>query len=424
MTDAGADWRAVLAGRDADAARTVAHQVGCRLRDAHLPSPSSEYERWRPAELARGHPGFAVAFSQLDACFPGEGWGAEATAQLGRAVDSLRRDRTAQTGLISGLAGLAFAADLVGRQANAQLLSTLDGLIRRRTEPILRRADGTRTGVAEHDVDVVSGLAGIGAYFLTRADRAALGPILERLAALLGRGGAVPAWYSPVELLPEDDRADFPLGRMNCGLAHGVPGPLALLALATTVGADAVGLLDAIEQASSWLVDRAVEDEWGINWPAFVRVGADRPEPPARAAWCYGAPGVARALWLAGAALEDTCLRDVGVAALEAVHRRPPEARHIDAPTFCHGRAGLLQITLRMANATGSPTLRAAGEELAHELAREFRPDWILGYRDLDPAARPVDQAGLLHGAAGIALVLLAAATHVPPRWDRLFLLS
>jgi hypothetical protein len=34
------------------------------------------------------------------------------------------------------------------------------------------------------------------------------------------------------------------------------------------------------------------------------------------------------------------------------------------------------------------------------------------------------DQPGLLDGAAGVALVLLAQATGVEPSWDRLFLLS
>jgi hypothetical protein len=339
-------------------------------------------------------------------------------------VDALRRDRDVQTGLFSGLTGLAFAADLVDRAAHAKLLSTLDGLIVRRSEPILKRIDGSASGVAEYDLDLVSGLTGIGAYLMAREHGEALRPILDCLAGLLGRSDEVPVWHAPPELLPDDERAGCPRGRLNCGLAHGMPGPLVLLALAKAAGVDEPRLGEAVEQASAWLVAQAFEDEWGINWPAFVRVGSDRPEPPARAAWCYGAPGVARALWLAGAALEDARLRDIAVAALEAVHRRPPAARRIDAPTFCHGRAGLLQITLRMANDSGSQTLRAAGEELALDLARAFRPEWILGYRDLDHAGRPVDQAGLLYGAAGIALVLLAATTPVPPPWDRMFLLA
>ena len=40
------------------------------------------------------------------------------------------------------------------------------------------------------------------------------------------------------------------------------------------------------------------------------------------------------------------------------------------------------------------------------------------------PCARRVDKPALLDGAAGIAMVLLAASQPVAPWWDRLFLLS
>jgi hypothetical protein len=48
----------------------------------------------------------------------------------------------------------------------------------------------------------------------------------------------------------------------------------------------------------------------------------------------------------------------------------------------------------------------------------------VLGFRSLEPAGNAVDQAGLLDGAPGVALVLLAAATDAEPTWDRLFLLA
>ena len=338
----------------------------------------------------------------------------------------MREEPAAPTGIISGLAGLAFAADLVDRNGYAKLLSTLDGLIARRAEPILKRTGARESGVADNDIDVVSGLSGIGAYFLARGNVGSLRPILERLVRLVRADGAVPAWHTPPELLrDEETRRGFPAGQLNYGLAHGLPGPLALLALSSRAGIDVPGLADAIERASCWLVDHAVEDEWGLNWPGLVPVGADpTAQPPTRAAWCYGAPGIARALWLAGVALEDPRLQAAAVDALETVHRRPPEARRLDEPTFCHGLAGLLQITLRLANDSGSPDLGVAGQELAEEIVGWFEPDSLLGYRGLDPFGSPVDQAGLLQGTAGIALVLLAAAAPVAPSWDRVFLLG
>ena len=51
-------------------------------------------------------------------------------------------------------------------------------------------------------------------------------------------------------------------------------------------------------------------------------------------------------------------------------------------------------------------------------------PDRALGFRAIEPGGNRVDQPGLLDGAPGVVIVLLAASTSVEPTWDRLFLLS
>jgi hypothetical protein len=48
----------------------------------------------------------------------------------------------------------------------------------------------------------------------------------------------------------------------------------------------------------------------------------------------------------------------------------------------------------------------------------------MLGYRSWEPSGRKIDQPGLLDGAPGVLLVLLAASTTWEPRWDRAFLLA
>ena len=143
-----------------------------------------------------------------------------------------------------------------------------------------------------------------------------------------------------------------------------------------------------------------------------------------RAAWCYGAPGVARALWLSGQALEDNALCDLAVDAMAAVYRRPMADRQIDSPTFCHGVAGLLQVTLRFAQDTGQPLFRDAADVLCRQVLSEFSPDHALGFCSIEPEGNRVDHCGLLDGAAGVAMVLLAASTEQAPDWDRVFLLS
>jgi lantibiotic modifying enzyme len=113
--------------------------------------------------------------------------------------------------------------------------------------------------------------------------------------------------------------------------------------------------------------------------------------------------------------------------ACRAAERPEAETKVVDAG-FCHGTAGLAHLYNRMYQATGEPRLgRAAVHWLERtlewcRLAEDGGGWWVAG--SADPRQGPWTGIDLVHGAAGIALVLLAAATPVEPVWDRMFLLS
>jgi hypothetical protein len=243
---------------------------------------------------------------------------------------------------------------------------------------------------------------------------------------LVLNGNGVPRWHTPVAMLwDERTKEAYPNRFLNCGLAHGVPGVLAFLAIAARQGAGTVpGLREAIVAAGNWLEQNRLDDHWGVNWPTAVplalvdngggpELSADSavsaPDGPGRCAWCYGSPGIARALWLAGEAIDDAGFRELAISAMECVYRRPIAARQIDSLTFCHGVAGLFT---------------EQGRVLASQILAGYRPETLLGFRDLEASGNEIDQPGLLDGACGIALVLLASAMPFQPVWDRLFLLS
>jgi lantibiotic modifying enzyme len=199
------------------------------------------------------------------------------------------------------------------------------------------------------------------------------------------------------------------------------------------------GLNEVLEHTVNWICENQLNDEWGINWPSALQVeemvtlggktlrvanSASAVYGPSRCAWCYGAPGIARAVWLAGEALGREDYRDLAISAMEAVFRRPIARRSIPSPTFCHGVSGLLQIALRFANDTDRPVFVEESRRLTEQLLERYSPDSLVGFRNLEVEGSEVDQPGLLDGASGVALVLLAAATEVDPTWDRLFLLS
>ncbi|MBC2879652.1 MULTISPECIES: lanthionine synthetase LanC family protein [Streptomyces] len=363
MTDAA--WSPLLPARDRAA---VLDRLAAAARPHRVP------HRVRP-DLADGGAGLALAYRWLDRALPGRGYGALAEGYLAAALRGYARCG-ASPGLFGGAAGLAFAAWSLSHDAPAAHRQVVDaaGAWARRA------ADGP---YAPRAVDVVAGLTGAGAYLLCRRDDPAAAEALRTVLAALSR-------------------TRFP-DRPDPGMAHGIAGPLALLALALELAADVAvpGQREAAARLAAALVAGRADDAWGPDWagPATGR--------PLRASWCRGGPGIARALWLAGTALGDDGPRGLAVRALKAALRRPPARRRVDGdPGLCHGMAGLLHVTARFARDTGDPELAGAAARLA---------------------AGPLPSGGgpgFLDGAAGVTLALLGAATDVEPGWDRALLLA
>lgn len=451
-------WHSLLKPDQAANVATVAHEVAACLREqkqvenalAAAPQQTAfpKSVHWRPYGIAQGNAGLAVLSSYLDSCFPQECWDVIGHQHLEVAAQAAEAQVNVPIGLFSGLSGLAFAAWCLskGGVRYRKLLAVIEEILLSQTIALAESLHHQKNGLGVHQFDLISGLTGVGAYLLCRREEprpaAALQAVLHSLVKLTTEEAELPCWHTPPHLMFDETMARlYPNGNLNCGLAHGIPGPLALMALAQRSGVPIEGITDAIERVASWLLQNRLDDSWGVNWPTAVplrpasapavfETGTDCSQPsfaavsPSRTAWCYGSPGVARSLWLAGEALNCSEYRELAIAAMEGVYRKPLAARQIDSPTFCHGVAGLLQITLRFAHDTGLPIFTNNAMTLSEQLLSRYEPKSLLGYRSLEPGDRAVDQPGLLDGASGVALVLLAAATDIEPTWDRLFLLS
>jgi lantibiotic biosynthesis protein len=392
--------------------------------------------RWDPYGIAAGDAGLAVMCAYLDACMPQEGWDSAGHGFVTAAARAAEEAPWLPSSLFGGLSGLAFAVASLSRNGDryGRLLATLD----RALAPQAALAGMSLRGAGPFPVgefDVISGASGVGAYLLWRDPHSVLPDVLRGLVSLADATTGTPRWSTPPHLLGDESaRRQYPSGNANCGLAHGIPGPLAVLALALRAGREVPGQREAVHRLAEWLVAHRVDDRWGVNWPTAVPLPPPetpytdtdplRALVPSRCAWCYGSPGVARALWLAGDAVDDAGLRELAVEAMLAAVRRPVAQQYIDSPTFCHGVAGLLQIVLRFANDTGLPAFSRAADDLVERLLVAHEPERPLGYASLEPGPNPVDRPGLLDGAPGVAMTLLAAATDTRPTWDRLFLLS
>jgi hypothetical protein len=363
---------------------------------------------------------------------------------LGTALLDIERAHRGLTGLHAAHRKLAVSGPLIdGDQANLFLgapamayvlhmaaagsdryggaLHTLDEVVaahtRRRLAAANARIDQRRHATfAEYDL--FRGLTGIGALLLRRKPASQeLRRVLEYLVRLTepvagADGQPRPGWW--VGHAPASNQAATPGGHANVGLAHGITGPLALLALAKRRGVTVNGHAEAMQRMLRWLDRIRQSDHRGTRWPRWVSKAGPAPTHVAAPSWCYGTPGIVRAQQLAAIVLgDDDRKRMVERALLYCL----ADARQLDLLTgrgLCHGVGGLIRTVQRVAGDADQP----------HAL-KAFN-DWLQRAPDRFLAAEPPQQSGFIDGTAGASLAFQIAEPDTFPAtdWDACLLLS
>jgi lantibiotic modifying enzyme len=279
--------------------------------------------------------------------------------------------------------------------------------------------------------DVLHGLAGIGVYALdrlpARAGHLMLDLIVRRLDELGERKEGGLAWFTPPEGI-----AHVPEGEFCLGVAHGTAGVMAFLARAARVPAIRKRTLSMLEAATPFVLAQRLRGEGGGGFPAWVTRGGAS-SGPARLAWCYGDLGIAAALLAGGRATGRPEWQAEAVTLALGAHARSPEHNRVRDATLCHGAAGAGHVFNRLYQATEDARLAEVARHWFARALGDFRrpgqgvagflPHGLLHADVGDPSPSHPD-SGLLTGACGIGLALLAAATAIEPRWDRVLMLD
>ena len=383
----------------------------------HLSAPDARPASWPGQSLAEGAAGVALLHIELAAVGRSDsdfqcvrGWLKQATGQGISVGDN--------AGLYFGAPALEFvlraaAPHLSGITDDAlpRLEAATDAVVRNRLHiAAQRRARGSLSALAEFDL--IRGLTGLGAVLLDRgAGTALLGDVLDYLVALTlpvrRCDDALPGWWThaaPAGHLTEE----YAGGHGNNGMAHGIAGPLALLALAMRQGTTVKGHLDAIERITAWL------EQWPAGrapyWcsAAELRTGP-RAGAAARPSWCYGALGVLRAQQLAALAVGDDERRATAEHTARTILTDPAIRNLTRDATLCHGWAGLLTTAAAIASESLDPDAFA---HLVHTLAADLL------------AAPALNKTGLLEGQTGVALALHAVDHPPTTGWARALLIT
>jgi hypothetical protein len=320
-------------------------------------------------------------------------------------------------------AALAHAADhLPGAYARAldQLNSTIGADVLRRVGAAHARIDAGRPAdLAEFDA--IRGLAGYGAYLLrhhrtSTALPAVLSYLVRLTEPLALNGQTVPGWWTWTGPSGTTDER-FPEGHANTGVAHGIGGPLALLALAARAGVCVPGQRAAITTIVAWLDRWQTDTPGGAVWPYWITMrdleaGVWEPEGPMRPSWCYGAAGLARVQQLAAIAVGDFTRQHAAERALVRAVSDPARLAVAGGGSLCHGFAGLAHLARRAAgDAPRGNRIRleaAAPGLLACAIQPSREPKEVVEAIAADTGP------GLLEGVAGVALAALATNSG----WD------
>jgi lantibiotic modifying enzyme len=388
-------WRPVVDGAVADDATAAIVRLAEPLRELEPEIPT----------LNQGAASLAILFGYLAEAGLVSDAGDVAWTHLARARRGIA-DRALPPELYGGFVGIAWACEhidghLVGERPDVDELTAIDDAV----IAVLARAN---------IFDLIAGTAGLAVYALERARssrrRSMLELVADSLAPIAARG-----WWTPREWLSDPDApAD---GWLDLGVAHGLPGVVAVLGelagrgVAAGLYRDAVDALLARQQA-------------GVSaFPATVR--RDREPSPSRLAWCYGDPGIAAALCTAAIATDDRELLERARAIAARAAQRDPEASGVVDVGLCHGSIGLALCFQLVAVATDDAACAEAARFWVCDALARLAADGgavIRARRTADGSWERVPSSGLLNGAVGLGLGLLAATTAIAPAWARVFL--
>lgn len=403
----------------------IAGELETRPRDYH-------FGRAHDLALADGDAGIALLLAELP------GHRAAAERRITRAIDGIAPDVALDASLHVGFTGIAWTWQRIMTSGDGDGAGAgdrdddhhhngvgIDGRI--------SIDDGDGVGVGDHDDDPLAavdhvvlellrtrdaqlapgllfGLAGLAIYALDRETEVAdtcLAAIVDRLLATAEPGGAGGLRWRlpPPPHTPYVER--FSDGFYDLGVDVGAAGIVAAGSRIAARGVAPTGARELVAGAARWMVaqetSRGIPSKLGVTGDAIHAFG-----------WCKGELGMAVALLRAASELGEPDHLDRAIALGRRAALIDPAG--CDEAAFHLGAAGALHAFNRLYQATDVPLFReAALRWLARLLALRRPTAGIAGFT----LAGGETRHGLVHGAAGIGLALLATTTERAPTWDR-----
>ena len=209
----------------------------------------------------------------------------------------------------------------------------------------------------------------------------------------------------------------------NLGLAHGIPGFIALLSIAIKEGTNLKEMKTLIKKNVAWLL----QQKRGVNdssiYPHRIPYGD---KDFGQIGWCFGDLGVASSLYLAGETLN---IEEWKTEAIDTFRFNSPirhNIRNIMDAAICHGAISPAHLFNRIYQKTKIEIFKETSQFWYKEVFRykSFR-DGHVGFKSYNvPQNKYLKNLDLLSGLTGIGLSLISSISNIEPEWDRCLLLS
>lgn len=401
---------------------------------------------WGDFSLAEGYPSLGVLFGELTNLFPDEGWDLIGHKYMIEIQEAIKKQSIDSLSLFGGACSIGFAANSLSCNGERyqKFIKTINEFIIQsipaKTEMLILPHKDTKMT----DYDVIQGFSGIGRYLLLFDNNPQIENILKDIIKYMISltdninifGYSVPNWYiSKENQFIQKDKEKYNEGSFNFGLSHGITSPLAFMSIALMQGIEVEGQREAIKKIVSTINDFKCTFKDTIHWPGRIKfeefITKNCIRDIDRASWCYGSPGIARAIYLAGKALNNDYYKNLAIKSLDSLLFLPEELWLLNSPTFCHGYAGLLRIVECMYLDTGLEIFMQHYDKILDKILNFYDKDAPFNFFNIessdfqgDNKLKKYNSCGLLGGTVGVLLTILGAIYPSKTNWDNVFLIN
>ncbi|WP_422647609.1 lanthionine synthetase C family protein [Bacillus subtilis] len=383
-------------------------------------------QRLDDISVASGISSVCILFAELDYTFPNRGWDRIGHDYLIHIKKKLEGMEDYSPSCLGGMGGIGFCILALSKNGNRYRNFLTDfnlyyfDIIKKHIEEFKDLSSLQKNDLFLYET--IYGFAGIGRYLLFFRDQRESRDLLEKILVLITRMA-----NKNVNSLADEKYV------LDCGLAHGVSGPLSLLSLSYINNIIVEGQLDAIKKISNFLIKTKTKSANGYLFPNGIILNEKNKDQTVdittRDAWCYGSPGTCRALLLAKEATGDAKYSNCAVTVFKDVIKRNFEQQKNYSPTFCHGLSGLLTITFLFNESIRDPKFKSYQIYLVKKLLGYYNDNNVLGFQNIerDNLNKEIvsDELGILNGVTGVLLTLLAFRNQMTyTRWESILLLN